>query len=115
MWTWFLNPKNLLLAICGVLCVGFLIVLLYYRGSYQAYVSKVKIAKAEVAEQKLQLEEYQRDIVLVKAHQARMQEIEQSGSSVQGAVDSLTKRGLERLNADLVQAMIILARLLKDA
>lgn len=109
MWTWLMNPKNLLLAICGVLCVTFLIVLLWYRGSYQASVSEAKIAKAESAEKTLQLEEYARDMVLVKAHNARMQEIERSASSDQEAVDSLTKR--ELTNEEIVVAQSITDRI----
>lgn len=94
MWTWLLNPKNLLLAALTALCVSLLILSLWYRGSYAHSVSEAKIAKAEVAEQKSQLEEYARDMTLMKAHQARMQEIETAGSSLGAGVAGLKVREL---------------------
>lgn len=94
MWTWLLNPKNLILVTVSALCVGLLIVSLWYRGSYARSVSEAKIAKADLAEKNLQLEEYARDMVLMKLHQARMQEIEASSGSLQTAVDGLPKRDL---------------------
>lgn len=104
-WTWLLNPKNLILATVTALCVGLLILLLWYRGSYERSVSKAKIAESQVKELSAQVDEYNRDMALMKQHQANMQRIEQDGSSLQTAVDGLKVRILtddeRKVSADI--------------
>lgn len=104
------NIKLWIYAIVGAVIVGLVITLLWYRGSYQSFKSKVEIAEAEKKELKSQVEEYQRDVALIKAHQVRMQEIEQSGSSIQGAVDSL-KDKRELTNEEIIVAKSITDRI----
>ncbi|MFA5380012.1 MAG: hypothetical protein WC455_29900 [Dehalococcoidia bacterium] len=96
MWTWILKPRNLLLAILTALLITSIGSSLWWRGTSAISAAKAEKAELQARELTAQIEEFQRDVVLIKAHQGRMQAIEKRGAEIQAKVDALpTKdRGL---------------------
>ena len=94
MWTWLLNPKNLLLAALGVCCAGLLIAFLWYRGSYESASAKVKVAEMQIAEARAQIEEANRDMALIKVSQAKQQVNNQKGAILEAEIRKLKARAL---------------------
>ncbi len=94
MWTWLLNPKNLLIAILIVGCVVLAIFGLWYRAASAVSASKAEKATAEAAELKAKIGEYERDLALIKAHSERLQQISIEGAAVRNIISKLQKREL---------------------
>lgn len=94
MWTWLINPKNLLIAILIAGCIVLALFGLWWRAASAVSASKAEKAKIEAAELKSQVEEYQRDMVLIKAHADRLQKISSSGAVARDAIGKLQRREL---------------------
>ncbi len=105
MWTWLLNPKNLLIAILIVGCVVLAIFGLWYRAASAVSASKAEKATAEAAELKAKVGEYERDLALIKAHSERLQQISVEAAAVRNIISKLQKRELTDEEAAVAAAI----------
>lgn len=105
MWTWLLNPKNLLIAILIVGCVVLALFGLWWRAASAVSASKAEKAKVEAAELKSQVEEYQKDMFLIKAHAERLQQISSEAAVVRDAIGKIQRRELTDEEAAVAAAI----------
>jgi hypothetical protein len=89
MWTWILKPRNLLLAILTALLITSIGSSLWWRGTSAISAAKAEKAELQAKELTAQIEEFQRDVVLIKAHQSRVQIIERQGAVAQASISAL--------------------------
>jgi len=94
MWLWLLQPKNLLIAILIAGCVVLAGLGLWYRAASAVSASRLEKAQVEQKELRAMVEEYQKDMVLIKAHAERLQKISSDGASARDAIMKLQRREL---------------------
>ena len=94
MWLWLLQPKNLLIAILIAGCIVLAGLGLWYRAASAVSASRLEKAQVEQKELRAIVEEYQKDMVLIKAHSARLQKISSDGSAARDAIVKLQRREL---------------------
>lgn len=94
MWTWLINPKNLLIVILIAGCIVLGGFGLWYRAASAISASKAEKATAEAAELKAKVGEYERDLALIRAHSERLQQISIEAAAVQNIISKLQKREL---------------------
>jgi len=94
MWLWLLQPKNLLIAILIAGCVVLAVFGLWWRAA--SAVSAARLEKAQIAQKELRamVEEYQKDMVLIKAHSERLQKISSESAAARDAIGKLQRREL---------------------
>jgi len=109
MWTWLLNPKNLLIAILIAGCVVLAVFGLYYRAASAVSASKAEKARIEQKELRAMVEEYQKDMFLIKAHSERLQQISAGAAAVRDAIGKIQRR--ELTDEEMAVAAAIGARL----
>lgn len=105
MWLWLLQPKNLLIVILIAGCIVLALFGLWWRAASAVSANKAEKAKIEAVELRAMVEEYQKDMILIKAHAERLQKISSDSAIARDAIGKLQRRELTNEEAAVAIAI----------
>lgn len=94
MWAWFLQPKNMILSVLGILLILAVGSGLWYRSASISAEAKAKALEIQTAQLQLQITAAKENIDTIKKSQEQMKQIQKETATIKKKIDGIALRGL---------------------